>query len=709
MGVVYKARDTELSRFVALKALPPDHLDRPNRRLRFLQEARSASALSHPHIVTVHDILEAEGTDWIVMEYVDGRTLAELLPEGGLPLAQALRWAADVADALAAAHRAGIVHRDVKPGNLMVDGEGRIRVLDFGLAKLLLTDATPTQVTLAAPKTRLGAVLGTLDYMSPEQALGKPADERSDIFSLGAVLYEMVTGRRPFARSSDASMLHAVAFEQAEPPESVRPDTPSEVSDLLATALAKDPAERFASMAEMAAALRAAQAAPEGRGRRRPRRRRAVGGASGRRRWPLWSAAGAALAAGAAILVFLAFGRPAPPAGDRGAPADAPAADAELPTTPFGLYERGQGLLSHYWRSGYVDRAIELLQRAVEMDPGYAPAYAALADGYLRKYVTERDKVWLERALGQAEHALSLDPSLTAAHLRLGQVLLTRGERERAAAEFREVEKRDPANAAAYRGLGDVAAAGGDPHTAEELYTQAIAKAPDDPELYSVLGTFLFGAGRYAAAAEAFGKATAVAPDYVFAYRNRAGALHMLGRYSDAAAELQRALVIRPDAATYSNLGTLYFFQALYPQALKAYQQAVKLGANDYRIWSNLGDAYRWTSGHEEDARRAYQRALQLLDQEAGGRRPTRWSPAAGPCCSPSRERTRRPSPWPARRRPGPRTRPPSTAVRSPTSWRETARGPWRPWPRRWTTVTRPRRSARIPSSPPCARTPTTT
>jgi serine/threonine protein kinase len=217
MGVVYKARDTHLDRFVALKILPAEKVADPDRRRRFVQEAKAASALNHPHIVTIHDIDEADGVHFIAMEYVDGKTLDQHIPRHGMRLNEALKVAVQMADALAAAHEAGIVHRDLKPGNLMVTEKGQVKVLDFGLAKP--TEKLPTgaeDATLTAkPDTEEGKILGTVAYMSPEQAEGKKVDARSDIFSFGSVLYEMVSGKRAFEADSKASTQGAIIHETA--------------------------------------------------------------------------------------------------------------------------------------------------------------------------------------------------------------------------------------------------------------------------------------------------------------------------------------------------------------------------------------------------------------------------------------------------------------------------------------------------------------
>jgi serine/threonine protein kinase len=195
MGEVYRARDTRLGRDVAIKVLPAERLADPRRRARFVQEARAASALNHPGIVTIHEIESAEGIDFIVMELLPGETLARVLRRGPLPTDEALRIAIPVADALSAAHAAGIVHRDMKPGNVMVRPDGTVKVLDFGLAKLVRTDTadsgdeTATATPEAAALSQPGAVAGTAGYLSPEQAKGGAVDARSDVFGFGVVLY----------------------------------------------------------------------------------------------------------------------------------------------------------------------------------------------------------------------------------------------------------------------------------------------------------------------------------------------------------------------------------------------------------------------------------------------------------------------------------------------------------------------------------------
>jgi len=219
MGIVYKARDTHLDRFVAIKVLPPELVADPDRKRRFVQEAKAASALNHPNIITIHDITNENGTDFIVMEYVDGKTLSQAIPRRGLKLNEVLKYGIQIADALAKAHAAGIIHRDLKPANIMVGAGGLVKVVDFGLAKL--TERPPVgddeSTVTVPPQTREGMIVGTASYMSPEQAAGRPVDARSDIFSFGSVLYEMVTGQRAFPGDSRTPALAAVLNQEPKP------------------------------------------------------------------------------------------------------------------------------------------------------------------------------------------------------------------------------------------------------------------------------------------------------------------------------------------------------------------------------------------------------------------------------------------------------------------------------------------------------------
>ncbi|HJQ23384.1 MAG TPA: serine/threonine-protein kinase [Blastocatellia bacterium] len=252
MGEVYLAEDTRLNRRVAIKFLPEIIADDPQARRRFLREARAAAALDHPNICAIHEVSEEDGQPFIVMQYVTGETLAARLRRQPLGTAEALDFAIQIVDALADAHAHHIIHRDIKPENIIINARGQVKVLDFGLAKIIQPDEptasfVDTQSFISAP----GAVLGTVPYMSPEQARGEPLDARTDIFSFGAVLYEMISGRSPFAAPSRADTLLAIVGDNPPPLARYADDVPDELQRITAKALRKDREERYQTMRDL--------------------------------------------------------------------------------------------------------------------------------------------------------------------------------------------------------------------------------------------------------------------------------------------------------------------------------------------------------------------------------------------------------------------------------------------------------------------------
>ena len=260
MGEVYRSRDTRLGRDVAIKVLPEHLSGNPELKERFEREARSISSLNHPRICTLYDVGHQDGIDFLVMEYLEGESLAERLKKGPVPLKESLKIGIEVCEALQAAHRAGIIHRDLKPGNIMLTKTGA-KLMDFGLAKAMspgsgsgsskapLLSAAKTMTVAEAsplsPLTTAGAVIGTIQYMSPEQIEGREADARSDIFALGAVLYEMTTGNRPFDGKSQISVASAILEKEPEPISAVQPLTPPSFERIVSACLAKNPDDRI--------------------------------------------------------------------------------------------------------------------------------------------------------------------------------------------------------------------------------------------------------------------------------------------------------------------------------------------------------------------------------------------------------------------------------------------------------------------------------
>ncbi len=309
MGEVYRAQDTRLERTVAVKVLPAHLSSSPESRQRFEREAKTISQLSHPHICALYDVGSEGEIEYLVMEYLEGESLGDRLGKGAMPLDQTLRYGVEIADALDKAHRQGIVHRDLKPGNVMITKSG-VKLLDFGLAKAMAPAAQPSSLTSlptvagAANLTQAGTILGTFQYMSPEQLEGKEADARTDIFALGAVLYEMVTGRKAFSGTSQASLISAIMKEEPAPISGIQPMSPPALDRVVRTCLSKDPEDRWQSARDVSNELKwIAEGSQAGvptkvSARRKSRERTA---------WAL-----AALAAAAAVVLAVAHFREAP-------------------------------------------------------------------------------------------------------------------------------------------------------------------------------------------------------------------------------------------------------------------------------------------------------------------------------------------------------------------------------------------------------------
>jgi predicted Ser/Thr protein kinase len=264
MGVVYSAFDTRLQRRVALKVLPEEYTEHPDRRRRFLQEARAAAAVTHPAIAQIYDVDKVDGVTFIAMEIVEGRTVADLIAGSELDMLGAVEIAIQVGQGLAKAHDAGIVHRDIKSENIMVTPDGQAKILDFGLAKLLepLADAEPGQDPAdlqTITRTQAGMVLGTVAYMSPEQARAQPVDNRSDLFSLGIVLYHMAAGQLPFSGDSPIDTMHAIAYEETRPVTQIRANLPASLQRVISRCLRKRPDDRYQEARQFVDALKAVQ------------------------------------------------------------------------------------------------------------------------------------------------------------------------------------------------------------------------------------------------------------------------------------------------------------------------------------------------------------------------------------------------------------------------------------------------------------------
>jgi serine/threonine protein kinase/tetratricopeptide (TPR) repeat protein len=648
MGVVYEAVDLRLNRTVALKLLPPEKSGDADRRARFLQEARSASALNDPHIVTIHDIFTEAGTDVLVMEHVKGRTLREVISEGPAKVADALDFVLQVAQGVGTAHAAGIVHRDLKPGNIMVTDRGRVKVLDFGLAKL--TRPLEDQATMSGPNTAEGMLLGTVDYMSPEQARGEPIDHRSDMFSLGCILYELLTGTRPFHASHPLGVLHEIVFGTITPPRDRRPDVGADADAIVMRALERDVSRRYQSMEALASDLRLAHrritdgmsavsastlvpppAIPSGvlSDPQPPIPARvslipAADAASGRtaRRSAHGRSRGQRLLIVATVLVSVTL------ASSKGrewitqqlSRSDGRSADTvrppAMPATPYEMTQQGLTLLKRYDRPGNIDSAIQLFDVAIVRNPDYAPAHAAIAKAYERHAFLTGDKSWKARAVDAARHAVELDPYLAEAHVSLGMALAAAGDHKNADTALRRALALEPQNSGAWFALADIAYAEDRRGDASAGYRKALELKPDDWGSAIGAGNVAYRDGRYDEAIEWYARAVALAPDAARPHFVLGAAHVMKGDFAAGAAALQKSISIQPTDAAYTNLGTALFVDGRYRESVAAFEKGVELRPSNPLMWGNLGDAYRWTTGGQERSRNAYLRATQLLEQQ---------------------------------------------------------------------------------------------
>jgi serine/threonine protein kinase/Flp pilus assembly protein TadD len=623
MGVVYRAHDTRLDRDVAIKVLPTDRPLSETARRRFQREAMAASALNHPNIITIYEVNSEDNVDFIVMEYVRGATLSSVLKKRRLELSEAIRYCIQIADALTKAHAAGIIHRDLKPGNIMVTEDGLVKVLDFGLAKFdptlatgdsEITDAEATnQFTLTLP----GAVTGTVAYMSPEQARGERVDTRTDIFSFGIVMFEMFSGHLPFMGANSMALLHNLHFSPPRDLTQMRPDVPKPLVLLISRMLEKKTESRTQTMAEVATELR----------------RDAVGLVDGPLTWHpseatidmarppssswarfskrhIWMTTGLfvlLLLAGIGGWRWLKKPKPAQEAGAQESPVE---------DNAYALYRRAREDLDHSDRDGSVDTAIKLLERAVQLDPQSAASYAALSEAYDHKNTFNPDPQWMKLASEYANRAVNLDNYLAAGHVALGMVKMSAGDSSEAEKQLRTAVDLDPKSAVPHCDLGLLYDKTGKSDQATEELKRALQLDPKDWKIYMATGLNSYQAGRFQEAASAWEMALKLEPDNVPVLRNLGAVYHSLGRDDDAVAALQHALEIKPGSDVYNNLGTILFYQGKYDKSVPAFEKAVELGANGFDMWGNLGDSYRWSSNKKNQAKPAYEHAIQLVREE---------------------------------------------------------------------------------------------
>ena len=645
MGSVYVAEDTKLSRQVALKALPAEMAQNEERRSRFEREAKAVAALNHPNIVMVHSVEEVEGVHFITMELVRGKTLSELLPKHGLSLSKFFGIAVPLTDAVAAAHQSGITHRDLKPDNVMLSEEGRVKVLDFGLAKPqqgFVSGGSGSEVA-TEHMTREGGILGTLHYMSPEQAEGKSVDHRSDIFSLGIIFYEMLTGHRPFAGETPASIISSIIKDTPLSVTELKPSIPRDLAKIIKRCLAKDPERRYQNSKDVRNELEEAKQdvdtgeAFEGATVVRP--------SMFARGMKVWLGATAAVA----VLVgaFLFFrGSAAPPLTER----DTILLTDFTNTTGEAVFDDTlkQALAIQLGQSPYLNilpeervrETLELMGRLVDervtraigreicQREGIKAMLAGSIAGLGSTYVITLDAVNCrtgESLAGEQVEAESQDEVLKAlgsatSRLRgkLGESLSTVEQLDA------PIERATTPSLAALKAfsLAEIERAKASPLSAIPLYKRAIELDPNFALAHARLGTVYDNAGEPDLAREHRTKA--------FALRDRVSELEKLyitaHYYNAITGEIDRARetyelwkkTYPRNWTPYNNLAVNYMDIGGYEKAVEEAREALRLEPNHSLPYANLGWAYLFL-GRLDEAEAIFQQAVERgLDAAAG-------------------------------------------------------------------------------------------
>src|SRR5262245_2863044 len=663
MGEVYRSHDSKLKRDVAIKILPQQTASDPERRARFEREAQSIAALNHPSIVTIYSVEEAEGVLFLTMELVDGEPLDGLIAKGGLSLARILALAIPLADAVSAAHQKGITHRDLKPANVMVTADGRLKVLDFGLAKLV--DTAPVAAGMSELPTRgltgEGRIVGTVAYMSPEQAEGKAVDHRSDIFSLGVMLYELSTGERPFTGDTSVSLLSSIIRDTPRSATDVKPALPRELSRIIRQCLVKDPEYRYQSTKDVRNELRALQQESEsgeldasrgphvGTGTRVANRRRAF-----------LTAAGVALLLGAAVAGFW-FAR-APHGGPVESLAVLPfvnvGADPDAEYLSDGITENLINSLSRLPQLRVVPRSTVFRYKGREIDLGTIgrelTVRAVLTGRVVRRGdtlnvqaelvdVTQDSQLWGRQYDRTSADLINVQEEIATAvseQLRLStstddQRLLTRRSTEnteayelyltgqfywnrrtpqtlrRAADYFQQAINKDPRYGSAWAALADCYSIYGyygveSPRTAAPRAKDAAMAALriDDTlaEAHSALGFTRFVSDwDWSGGETSLKRAYALNPRNGLALQRYAVLLQVTGRADDAIEEGKRSLQIEPVSSNHNaQMGRLLYYARRYDQALRQLNASLELDPDFAQTHLHLGWVHEQQGRYEE-------------------------------------------------------------------------------------------------------------
>jgi tetratricopeptide (TPR) repeat protein/predicted Ser/Thr protein kinase len=542
MGEVYLAEDLNLRRTVALKVLPRRLADDEVARERLLREARAASRVGHANIATIYDVDEADGRLYLAMEYVDGQPLEKRIREGLLPPLDVVKIGIQIADALDAAHHRGVIHRDVKPTNILVDGNGVVKVVDFGLAwQTPLEDESSAShaPTEGDRLTKTGFAAGTVTYMSPEQAGGEKLDGRSDVFALGVVLYEAATGRLPFVGPNPLAVAAAIMHDTPPPPRQRVAELPPKLEEIILACLAKDPSQRPQSAAQVRDAL---LLMAEGR------------------TW-LWWPSGAL-----------------PP----------PITDTEAAR----YFEQARSYEARGYVRSNMKMTEDLYRAALDLEPDNLFLKGQLARFLSNYQLLEHSAERGEEVRRLSDEVIAVAPALAPAWAARGRLLLLEGEPEAAAEAARQVIETEPDSHAGYVILGEALIAMGRTTEGLEQLDAGIDTGPGHVFARERKARVLYNMGKLEEAAVEYVKVLEYAPGSPSALTNL-GAIYLVRQqYREAVVQFKRLLELKPDDIAASNLGTAYFFLGDYGLAVEAYREAIELAPDRATHKRNLGDAY---------------------------------------------------------------------------------------------------------------------
>ncbi len=598
MGVVYKAIDEKLQRTVALKFLAGESDMSAADRNRLLREARAASALEHENIAAIHAVEEApDGRFFIVMSFYEGENLAMRMSHAPLSTGQSISVIRQVAQGLAHAHTHNIIHRDIKPSNIILCNDGVAKIVDFGLARVVSDDATQS----------LG-VSGTLPYMSPEQITGKAVDPRTDIWSLGVVMYELLMQRHPFPADSPAAMIAAIA--RAQPP--MMNGVPEPLQAIVYRALAKRAEDRYQDCLELLrdlepCAREATATAPIGKELKHRIDRAGSSESHSIRAYSKWFVI--------ALIILAGFAISPPVRKDLSARWTRIHTAASTTPAAFESYEKGMGFLKYSYRPNATDSAIGEFTNSISSDAKFALAYVGLGQAYFFEYRLKSDPALLEKAEANARAAVQLNSQLSEVYTLLARLELVSGKSSVAVVHAQHALELDPQSAQAHLAQADVYSAMGRSADADQEYEQGIALDPELWEGYYRRGMSYAHQQRYQEAAEQLRRALEFAPDNAYAHTNLAVMLKALHQEREAEAELKKALEYGEIFSAYGNLANLYYNQKRIPEAIDMTKRALRLNEKNHTLWNNLG-VYYDALGDTASAKDVYAHELVLLEEQ---------------------------------------------------------------------------------------------